>query len=77
MGVYDKFCIEEVLRPNTNLLISGEHISNIPSSCELLLEPGLVETEIYWSGQVMSTVRITTKDMCKTLICKACLLGCL
>ena len=24
MEVYDKFCIEEVLRPNTNLLINGE-----------------------------------------------------
>ena len=69
MGVYDEFCIVAVLRQNT----SDEHILYIPSSCELLLEPGLVETAIYWSGQVMITVRVTTKDECNTLICKACL----
>ena len=40
MGMCDEFCIVEVLRPNTNLQISGEHISYIPSSCELLLELG-------------------------------------
>ena len=31
-----------------------------------------MKTAIYWSGQVMATVRVTTKDVCNTLICKAC-----
>ena len=30
MGVYDEFCLVEVLRPNTNLLISGEHTTYNP-----------------------------------------------
>ena len=30
IGVYDEFCLVEVLRPNTNLLISGEHITYNP-----------------------------------------------
>ena len=29
-GVYDEFCVVEVLQPNTNLLISGEHITYNP-----------------------------------------------
>ena len=72
--MYDEFCIVAVLRQNT----SDDHISYIPSTasnCELLLEPELVETAIYWSGQVMAMVRVTTKDVCNTLICKACFVG--
>ena len=30
MEVYDEFCLVEVLRPNTNLLIIGEHMTYIP-----------------------------------------------
>ena len=29
-GVYDEFCLVEVLQPKTNLLIGGEHITYIP-----------------------------------------------
>ena len=29
-GVYDEFCLVEVLQPNRNLLIGGEHITYIP-----------------------------------------------
>ena len=30
-GVYDEFCLVEVLQPNRNLLIGGEHITYIPT----------------------------------------------
>ena len=30
IGVYDEFCLVEVLQPRTNLLISGEHITYNP-----------------------------------------------
>ena len=29
-GVYDEFCLLEVLQPNKNLLIGDEHITYIP-----------------------------------------------
>ena len=29
LGVYDELCLVEVLQPNTNLLIGGEHITYI------------------------------------------------
>ena len=29
-GMYDEFCLVEVLQPNRNLLIGGEHITYIP-----------------------------------------------
>ena len=52
MGVYDEFCLVEVLRLNTNVLISGEHITYTRTKA----------SGNYWSGQVMATVRVT-KDM--------------
>ena len=30
MGMYDEFCLVEVLQPNTKLLISGEHVTYNP-----------------------------------------------
>ena len=30
IGVYDEFCLVEMLQPNTNLLIGGEHITYNP-----------------------------------------------
>ena len=30
LGVFDEFCLVEVLLPNMNLLTSGEHITNNP-----------------------------------------------
>ena len=70
-GVYDEFCLVEVLQPNRNLLIGGEHITYIP----LVVINFFLRTRAsgnYWSCQaIMATVRVT-KDVCKALICKAC-----
>ena len=70
-GVYDEFCLVEVLQPNRNLLIGGGHITYIP----IVAINFFIRTRAsgnYWSCQaIMATVRVT-KDVCKALICKAC-----
>ena len=44
MGVYDEFCLVEVLQPNRNLLIGGEHITYILLvAINFILGQGLVE----------------------------------
>ena len=43
-GVYDEFCLVEVLQPKSNLLIGGEHITYIPIvAVNFLLGQGPVE----------------------------------
>ena len=43
MGVYDEFCLVEVLQPNTNLLTSCEYVTYIPIVAACLLGQGPVE----------------------------------
>ena len=74
MGVYDKFCLVEVLQPNRNLLIGGEHITYIP----LVAINFFIRTRAsgnYWSCQaIMATVRVI-KDVYKHLFAKHAFLG--
>ena len=42
-GVYDEFCLVEVLQPNTNLLTRCEYVTYIPIVAACLLGQGPVE----------------------------------
>ena len=51
-GVYDEFCLVEVLQPNRNLLIGGEHITYMPLvAINFLL--GTRASGNYWSCQAI------------------------